>query len=56
MMIDIYMKAKKWTFGDKVYTNFRDLNMPGDDIKCEYFTAISIWLLYTKTNITCKYI
>ena len=29
-------------FGDKVYTNFRGLNMPEYDIKCESFTVISI--------------
>ena len=50
MMIDIYMKAKKWTFGDKVYTNFRDLNIPGDDLECEYFTAISIEFLLVYEN------
>ena len=50
MMIDINMKAKKWTFGDKVYTNFHDLNMPGDDIECEYFTAISIDFLLVYEN------
>ena len=30
------------TFADKVYTNFRGLNLPKDDIECESFTVISI--------------
>ena len=36
------MKIKMRTYGDKVYTNFRGLNMPEDDIVCESFTVISI--------------
>ena len=39
---DRYIKTKLRTFGDKVYSNFRDLNMPEDDIECESFTVISI--------------
>ena len=37
-------------FGDKVYTNFRGLNVPEDDKECESFTAISIdsILVYNK--------
>ena len=30
-------------YGDKVYTNFRDLNVPEDDIECQSFTVISIY-------------
>ena len=30
------------TQGDKVYTNYRGLNVPEDDPKCESFTVISI--------------
>ena len=41
------------TYGDKVYTNYRGLNVKGDDTKCESFAVISIdSFLY----ITCKYI
>ena len=36
------MKTKIRTYGNKVYTNFRDLNVPEDDIECESFTFISI--------------
>ena len=38
------------TFGDKVYTNFRDLIVPEDDIQCESFIVISIYslLVYNK--------
>ena len=36
-----HMKTKIWTYDDKVYTNFRGLNVPEDDIKWEYFTVIS---------------
>ena len=36
------MKTKIRTYGDKVYTNFRGLNVPEDDIESESFTVISI--------------
>ena len=36
------MKTKIRSYGDKVYTNFRGLNVPEDDIECESFTVISI--------------
>ena len=39
---DRYIKTKIRTFGDKVYTNFRGLNVPEDDKECEYFTVIAI--------------
>ena len=39
---DRYIKTKKRTYNDKVYTNFRCLNVPKDDIECESFTVISI--------------
>ena len=39
---DRYIKTKMRTFADKVYTNFRGLNLPKDDIECESFTVISI--------------
>ena len=44
MMIDI--KTKIRTSGDKVYTNFRVLNVPDDDIERESFTVISISYLF----------
>ena len=37
-----YMKTKTRTYSDKVYTNFRGLNVLEDDIECESLTAISI--------------
>ena len=39
---DRYIKTKIRTSGDNVYTNFRGLNVPEDDIECEFFTVISI--------------
>ena len=51
------MKIKIRTYGDKVYTNFRDLNVQEDDIECESSAIISNdSLLVYETNITCKYI
>ena len=37
-----YIKTKIRTFGDKVYTKFRGLNVPKDDIEWKSFTVISI--------------
>ena len=47
---DRYIKTKLRTFGDKIYTNFRSLNVSKDDIEFESFTAISIdsLLVYDK--------
>ena len=39
---DRYIKTKIRTYGDKVYTNFCGLNVPEEDIECEFFTVISI--------------
>ena len=39
---DRYIKTKTRALSDTVYTNFRGLNVPGDDIECESFTVISI--------------
>ena len=39
---DRYIKSKIRTFGDKVYSNFRGLDKPADDIECKSFTVISI--------------
>ena len=49
-----YIKTKIRTFGDKVYINFRGLNVPEDDIECKSFTVISIDSLlvyYKKYNL-----
>ena len=47
---DKLMKTKTRTFGDKVHTNFRGLNVPEDDKEWESFTVISInsLLVYDK--------
>ena len=37
-----YIKTKIKKYSDKVYTNFRGLNVAEDDTECECFTAISI--------------
>ena len=39
---DRYIKTSIRTYGDKVYTNFRGLNVLEDYIECESFTVISI--------------
>ena len=50
-------KMKMKTYSDKVYTNFRGLNVLEDDIECEFYTVISIDSLFVyEKNITCKYI
>ena len=43
---DRYIKSKIRMFGDKVYTKFRGLDVPEDDIECESFTVISIDSLF----------
>ena len=52
------MKTKIRTFGDKVYTNFRGLDVPEDDIQCESFTVISIdsLLVYDKKHYLQVYL
>ena len=47
---DRYIKTKIRTYGDRVYTNFRGLNVPEDDIECESFTVISIDFLLVYEN------
>ena len=47
---DKYIKAKIRTLGDKVYTNFRGLDVPEDDKECESFTVISIDSLLVYDN------
>ena len=38
---DRHIKTKMRAHGDKVYTNFRGLNVSEDDIECGSFTVIS---------------
>ena len=45
-----YIKTKIKIHDDKVYTNFRGLNVPEDDIECESFTVISIDSLLVYKN------
>ena len=47
---DRYIKTKIRTYGDKVYTNVRGLNVPEDYIECECFTVISINSLLVYQN------
>ena len=44
------MKSQIITYGDKVYTNFRGLNVLEGDIECESFTVISINALLVYEN------
>ena len=48
---DRYIKTKIRTYGDKVDTNFRGLNVTEDDIECKSFITISInsLIAYNKT-------
>ena len=43
---DRYIKTKIKTYVDKVYINFRDLNVPEDNGKWESFTVVSIDSLF----------
>ena len=47
---DIYIKTKTITYGNKVYTNFRGLNIPENDIEFGSFTFISIDCLLVYEN------
>ena len=38
---DRYIKTKIRVYGDKIYGNFRGLNVPEDCIECESFTIFS---------------
>ena len=48
MMTDIWKPNKK--YGDKVYSNFRPLNVPEVDIESESFTVISVDLFLVYEN------
>ena len=50
MMKDIKKQNKIKTYGNKVYTNCRDLNVPEDDIAGKSFTVISIDYLLVYGN------
>ena len=45
-----HIKSKIRTYDDKIYTNFRGLDMPEDHIGCESFTVISIDSLLVYEN------
>ena len=47
---DRYIKIKIRTYGDKVYTNFRGLNVSEDDMECESLTVISVDYLLVYEN------
>ena len=47
---DRYINTKIRTYGDKVYTNFRGLNLLEDDIESESFKGISIDSLLMHEN------
>ena len=47
---DRYIKTKVRKYRNKVYTNFRGLNVPEDDIECESFTVIFIDSLLVYKN------
>ena len=47
---DTYIKTKIKTYGDKVCTNFRGLNVSEDDAECESFTVIPIDSLFVYKN------
>ena len=41
---------KNLTYGDKVFANYRDLNVPEDGAECESFTIIAIDSLLNYKN------
>ena len=48
MMIDIKTKIRR--YDDKLYTNFRDLNVSENDKECESFTVTSIDSIFVYEN------
>ena len=44
------MKTRIETYGDKVYTNFRGLNVPEHDAECNSFSVICIDSLLVYEN------
>ena len=54
---DRYIKTKIRTYSDKVYTNFRGLNVLEYDLKCKSSIRIaSFFYLLMRTHILCEYI
>ena len=55
---DRYIKTKTTAYGYNVYTNFRGLNVLGDDIVTYNFNLLQSFLLilylYSMRNIICK--
>ena len=47
---DRYIKFKIRTYGDEVYTSFRDSNVSEDDIERQSFSLISIDSLFVYKN------
>ena len=47
---DRYIKTEIRRYGDKVYTNFRGLNVPEDGVECKSFTVISTDSLLNSDN------
>ena len=54
---DRYIKTKIRTYSDKVYTNFRGLNVLEYDLKCKSsIRTASFFYLLMRTHILCEYI
>ena len=55
---DSYKKTKMRTYSDKVYTNFRGLNVLEGDTECESFTVIStdFFLVYENKYYLTRYL
>ena len=45
-----YIKTKIRTYGDKVYSNFRCLNVPEEGVECKSFTVICFDFLFVYEN------
>ena len=50
----IINRTKRRSYGGKVCTNSRGLNMPEDCVSCKSFTGISILYLFMRSNIIYK--
>ena len=56
LVYDDYIKTKKRTYSNKIYTNFRGLNVPEDDKSVNILQPFLLILCSNTTkNITCKY-
>ena len=45
-----YIKTKRGTYGDNVYTNFLNWNIPSNELECESFSIIYIDSLLAYEN------